>query len=111
MVLYLALFAVLGPWMPAVLANVIGWSVSTLGANELQRRWAFGVIDAHTHRADQAIALTASLIGLALSTVILANVPDGFSSLAGIAIILLINLIIGSGRFILMRWWLISRHA
>ncbi|MEO6957324.1 MAG: GtrA family protein [Antricoccus sp.] len=111
MLLYLAFYAELGMWIPAVMANVIGWTVSTLVANELQRRWAFSVNDRNTRRADQTIALTASLIGLALSTAVLAGVPDGFSSLAGIAVILLINLVIGTGRFVLMRWWLITRHA
>lgn len=111
MLLYLALYAELGMWIPAVMANVIGWTVSTLVANEMQRRWAFGINNRNTRRADQTIALTASLIGLALSTAILAEVPDGFSSFEGIAVILLINLVIGTGRFVLMRWWLVTRRA
>lgn len=110
MIAYLALYAGLQVFMSMTISNVIAWTISTLLTNAAQRRYAFGVTNEADRGADSAIALAASLAELAASAIVIAAIAATAATWTAMAAIWAVNLVIGGGRFLVMRWWLCTRH-
>jgi putative flippase GtrA len=103
--LRLAVFAAISELTGAQVASVISWLLSTLVTNAAHRSLTFGVHGAQHNRSDQLVAFTTSLVGLAISAIVLARLNDADGT-AGLIAILAVNTLVGAARFAGLRWWL-----
>lgn len=105
----LALYAFVGDCVGAQVANVLSWSVATLIAGVAHHRFTFRLDHSGSER-DHLVNLASSLAALLLSSAVLA-VAGNPSGLLGTALLLAVNGTVGTGRFVLLRWWLTVRRA
>ena len=109
-VLQLLLFALLSQFTSTTTANVIAWVVSTLAANLGQRGVVFGVTRAEGLGRDLAFSTVTSLVGLLLSAELLATLGTD-STWIGLAVLIGVNTVVGTGRYLVMRRWFSHRGA
>lgn len=105
MVLYLGAYAALALAVPAVAANVLAWTLSTIVGNSAHRKITFGVSGRDSAAADAAIGMATSVLGLLLSTAAV-TVASSASSAMQVVALLAGSSIGGASRFLAMRWWL-----
>ena len=103
--LQLGLYASSADLIGAQIASVAAWLVSTLVTNAAHRALTFGVRGGERNRADQFAAFLTCLVGLLITSIVLAHIPDADGA-SGIIAILAVNSLAGAGRFGGMRWWL-----
>ncbi len=103
--LQLGLYAVSATLIGAQVASVASWLISTLVTNAAHRAFTFGVHSNERNRSDQVAAFFTCLVGLLITSVVLAELPNA-TGLAGVIAILAVNTVVGAGRFFGMRWWL-----
>jgi putative flippase GtrA len=103
--LQLGLYAFSAGFLGAQVASVAAWLLSTLVTNAAHRALTFGVRGGERNRADQFVAFLTCLVGLLITSVVLAQVPDADGT-SGIVAILAVNTVVGAARFGGMRWWL-----
>lgn len=110
MVLYLGAYAAFTMVLSAVASNVVAWVISTVVSNAAHRRVTFGVSGPESARADAAIGMMTSLLGLVLSSV---AVTLAASASGPVQLLALLggSSIAGSTRFLVMRWWLGRTHS
>ncbi|TKV56330.1 hypothetical protein FDO65_20425 [Nakamurella flava] len=108
-VLQLALYAFVADCVGAQVANVLSWSVATVIAGVAHHRFTFRLDHSGSER-DHLVNLASSLAALLLSSAVLA-VAGNPSGLLGTALLLAVNGTVGTGRFVLLRWWLTGRRA
>ena len=103
--LQLGLYAASAVFIGAQIASVASWLMSTLATNATHRAVTFGVRGSNRNSADQVAAFITCLVGLVITSVVLAELPNA-TGLAGVIAILAVNTVVGAGRFFGMRWWL-----
>lgn len=103
--LQLGLYAATAWFLGVQTASVASWLVSTLVTNATHRAITFKVRGAGGNRSDQIAALVTCLVGLLVTSVVLGQSPDA-DGLPGLIAILVVNTVVGTGRFFGMRWWL-----
>ena len=101
----LGLFAASSPAVGVQIASVASWLISTLVTNAAHRAVTFGVRGAASNRVDQLAALLTCLVGLTITSMVLAQLSDATGT-SGLIAILAVNAAVGAGRFVGMRWWL-----
>jgi putative flippase GtrA len=115
-ILQLGVYAAGATLVGAQFASVVSWLVSTLVTNAAHRALTFGVRGAQRNRADQSVAFLTSVVGLLITSLVLAELPDA-DGISGLMAILAVNTVVGIGRFVGLRWWLgeggprVSRRA
>lgn len=109
-VLQLTLYAVLTGPAGTVTASVVSWTLSTLVTNAVHRSVSFGVHGRHGASADQVVALLSSLVTLWLGTVVTAALATGSTTVQLVGLTA-VNAIAGTGRFLVLRWWLTHPHT
>ncbi|MFF4774387.1 bifunctional glycosyltransferase family 2/GtrA family protein [Microtetraspora fusca] len=105
---YLAIFSLLRGVMPAVAANAVALLVTAIANTAANRRFTFGVTGTSGALRHQIEGLAAFLIGLALTTGILALLPAGASRGAELAGVIVANGAATLARFLLMRVWVFN---
>ncbi|MGI5487081.1 glycosyltransferase [Microtetraspora malaysiensis] len=105
---YLAIFWLLRGVMPAVTANAVALLVTAIANTAANRRFTFGVTGTSGALRHQIEGLAAFLIGLALTTGILALLPAGASRGAELAGVIVANGAATLARFLLMRVWVFN---
>lgn len=105
----LAVYAFLGDCLGAQLANVASWLIATLVAGVAHHRFTFRLDHSGSER-DHLVNLSSSLASLLLCSAVLA-VAGNPAGAVGILLLLAINGAVGSGRFVLLRWWLVGRKV
>ncbi|WP_433354636.1 glycosyltransferase [Microtetraspora malaysiensis] len=105
---YLAIFWLLRGVMPAVAANAVALLVTAIANTAANRRFTFGVTGTSGALRHQIEGLAAFLIGLALTTGILALLPAGASRGAELAGVIVANGAATLARFLLMRVWVFN---
>lgn len=108
-VLQLGLYALLSGSAGAQLANICAWLVSTMVATAGHSRYTFG-LSGRCAESDHLAGLLTSLIGLGMSSLVLA-VLDQPAGLAGTIVLVGVNAAVGGARFVALRWLLIGRNA
>lgn len=103
--LQLGLYAASALLLGAQIASIFSWLISTTVTNATHRALTFDVHGTSRNRSDQVAAFATCLIGLAITSVVLAEVPNA-AGLTGVVAILVVNTVVGAGRFVGMRWWL-----
>ncbi len=103
--LQLGLYAVSAALIGAQVASVASWLISTLVTNAAHRAFTFGVRGTERNRSDQVAAFLTCLVGLLVTSLVLAELPNA-TGIAGVLAILAVNTVVGAGRFFGMRWWL-----
>ncbi|MET3806218.1 putative flippase GtrA [Nakamurella sp. UYEF19] len=103
--LQLGLYAVAAGVVGAQIASIASWLISTLVTNATHRALTFNVRGTASNRSDQIAALMTCLVGLLVTSVVLAQLPDA-DGISGLIAILVVNTVVGAGRFFGMRWWL-----
>ncbi len=103
--LQLGLYAATAELSGAQVASVASWLISTLLTNAAHRAVTFGVRGAEKNRSDQLIALLSCVVGLLITSLVLARLPDA-DGVSGVVAILVVNVIVGAARFGGLRWWL-----
>lgn len=104
-ILQLGLYAVGATFIGVQIASVAAWLVSTLVTNAAHRALTFGVHGAERNRADQFVAFLTCVVGLLITSVVLAELPDA-DGISGVIAILAVNVTVGGARFAGLRWWL-----
>lgn len=104
-ILQLGLYAAAAHLIGAQVASVACWLASTLVTNTAHRALTFGVRGNQRNRTDQLVAFLSCLVGLLITSLVLAKLPDADGS-SGIIAILAINTAVGAARFVVVRWWL-----
>jgi len=104
-VLQLGLYAATSAFLGAQVASVASWLISTLVTNAAHRAVTFGVRGAARNRSDQIAAFVTCLVGLLITSIVLAELPDATGT-SGVIAILAVNTVVGAARFVGMRWWL-----
>ncbi len=104
-ILQLGLYAAGADLLGAQIASVAAWLISTLVTNAAHRAVTFGVRGAERNRADQLVALLTCIVGLLITSLVLAELPDA-DGISGVIAILAVNTVVGAARFVGMRWWL-----
>ncbi|MCC5581852.1 bifunctional glycosyltransferase family 2/GtrA family protein [Microtetraspora sp. AC03309] len=107
-VAYLVLFWLLRAAMPAVAANAVALLVTAIANTAANRRFTFGVSGASGALRHQIEGLAAFLIGLALTTGILALLPATASRGAELVGVIVANGAATLARFLLMRVWVFN---
>lgn len=105
----LGIYAFLGDCLGAQLANVASWLIATVIAGVAHHRFTFRLDHSGSER-DHLVNLVSSLAALLLSSAVLA-VAGNPAGLLGTALLLAVNGTVGTGRFVLLRWWLTGRRA
>jgi putative flippase GtrA len=103
--LQLGLYAASAVLIGAQVASIASWLMSTLATNATHRAVTFGVRASARRSADQAAAFITCLVGLLVTSLVLAELPNA-TGLSGVIAILAVNTVVGAGRFFGMRWWL-----
>ena len=103
--LQLGLFAGSSWVVGAQVASVASWLISTLVTNAAHRAVTFGVRGAERNRSDQVAAFLTCLVGLLITSLVLAELPDA-DGISDLVAILAVNTVVGAARFGGMRWWL-----
>jgi putative flippase GtrA len=103
--LQLGLYAATAALIGAQVASVASWLISTLVTNAAHRAFTFGVRGNERNRSDQIAAFVTCVVGLLVTSVVLAELPNA-TGVAGVIAILAVNTVVGAGRFVGMRWWL-----
>lgn len=103
--LQLGLYAFAAGFLGAQMASVIAWLLSTLLTNAAHRALTFGVRGGERNSVDQFAAFMTCLVGLSITSVVLAELPDA-DGMSGVIAILAVNTVVGAARFVGMRWWL-----
>jgi len=103
--LQLGLFAASSDLLGAQIASIASWLLSTLATNAAHRALTFGVRGAERNRSDQVVAFLTCVVGLLITSVVLAQLPDA-DGVSGLIAILAVNTVVGAARFVGMRWWL-----
>ncbi len=103
--LQLGLYAASAVLIGAQIASIASWLMSTLATNATHRALTFGVRGPARNSADQAAAFITCLVGLLVTSLVLAELPNA-TGLSGVIAILVVNTVVGAGRFFGMRWWL-----
>jgi len=101
LVLYAATSVVLG----AQIASIAAWLISTVVTNAAHRALTFRVRGSLRNRSDQVAAFLTCVVGLAITSAVLAQLPDPTGT-SGLFAILAVNVVVGAARFVGMRWWL-----
>lgn len=101
-------YTFLSDCLGAQLANAVSWLVATVVAGVAHHRFTFRLDHSGSER-DHAVNLVSSLAALLLSSAVLA-VAGNPPALLGTALLLAVNGAVGTGRFVLLRWWLIGRR-
>ncbi|WP_248962725.1 bifunctional glycosyltransferase family 2/GtrA family protein [Sphaerisporangium perillae] len=105
---YLMLFWALREIMTAVLANAIALLVTALANTAANRRFTFGVTGSAGALRHQVEGLAAFLVGLALTTGVLALLPEAASRWVELAGVIVANALATLVRFMLLRAWVFS---
>ncbi|WP_433422547.1 glycosyltransferase [Microtetraspora malaysiensis] len=105
---HLAIFWLLRGVMPAVAANAVALLVTAIANTAANRRFTFGVTGTSGALRHQIEGLAAFLIGLALTTGILALLPAGASRGTELAGVIVANGAATLARFLLMRVWVFN---
>lgn len=104
-VLQLGLYAATATFIGPQVASIASWLVSTVVTNAAHRALTFGVRGAQRNRTDQLAAFLTCLVGLLITSLVLAELPDA-DGISGVIAILAVNTVVGAARFVGMRWWL-----
>jgi putative flippase GtrA len=105
---YLALFWVLRGFLPAVAANGIALLVTAVANTAANRRYTFGVTGSSGALRHQIEGLMAFLVGLALTTGVLALLPASASRWLELAGVIFANALATLVRFLLLRVWVFN---
>jgi putative flippase GtrA len=100
----LGLYAAFVLWMDPQWSNVLSWGLSTVLAAGLQRSITFRVSGAATVWRDLFFGVGTSLIALILSAWAIDEFSEAGTS-ASLALLLAVNVVVGTGRFLALRWW------
>ncbi|CAM2778752.1 GtrA family protein [Prescottella defluvii] len=96
-----------------LMANAVGVATSTVLANELHRRRTFRAADRVPWFAAQWEGGALALLGLVISSLVLAMLhfffPD-VSGLVSIALVIAVSGVVGGLRFIALRGWVFGRR-
>jgi putative flippase GtrA len=103
--LQLGLFATTSVVLGAQIASIAAWLISTVVTNGAHRALTFGVHGSLRNRSDQVAAFLTSVVGLAVTSAVLAQLTDATGT-SGLVAILAVNVVVGAARFVGMRWWL-----
>lgn len=111
-VLYALSFVVLDAY-GTFLANAVGVATSTVLANELHRRRTFRAADRVPWFAAQWEGGALALLGLVISSLVLAALhfflPDA-TDLVSIALVIAVSGVVGGLRFVALRGWVFGRR-
>jgi putative flippase GtrA len=107
-VAYLVLFWVLRGLMAAVVANSVALLVTAVANTAANRRFTFGVTGSEGALRHQVEGLLAFLVGLALTTGVLALLPATASRWVELAGVIVANGVATLVRFMLLRVWVFS---
>lgn len=108
--LYLGMYAAAGTVLAATVALVLSWTLSTLITNVVHRRVTFQVTGRRGATADAVVSMLGSLLGLAISTV-LVSVADDLSTAWQLSAVITGTAAGGVLRFVMMQAWLGWRTA
>ena len=110
-VAYLSLYAVLrGPMGPQS-ANVVAWVATAVVNSGLNRRMTFGITGRAGALRAQAEGLLIFAVGLGItsgSLLALEAVQPDSSEVVEVGVLAVANLVAGSLRFSLLRWWVFA---
>lgn len=105
---YLALFWLLRGIMPAFAANAIALLTTAIANTAANRRYTFGVTGSAGALRHQVEGLMAFAVGLTLTTVMLALLPDTAARGVEVAGVIVANGFATLIRFLLMRVWVFN---
>lgn len=111
---YLALFALLRPWMAAQPANLVAMVVTTIANTSANRHFTFAVkgrAGAMRHQLQGLVLFVISLGVTSGSLGVLHALDPTPSRFAELSVLLLANLVAAVGRFVLMRIWMFRDHG
>ncbi|WP_111767865.1 GtrA family protein [Nakamurella deserti] len=101
--LQVVLFALLHVLVPLFWANLIAWGASTVVGNQVNRSLTFGRHGRPGASRDFAVSSAFSLVGLAVTTLVLLPVDD--QPTIALVVLVAVNAVVGLGRFLGLRRW------
>ncbi|MCA2220556.1 bifunctional glycosyltransferase family 2/GtrA family protein [Nonomuraea aurantiaca] len=105
---YLLLFSGLRQAIPVLAANAIALLVTAVANTAANRRFTFGVTGSAGAMRHQFEGLIAFLVGLALTSGVLALLPDGASHGVELVAVVVANALATLVRFLLLRVWVFN---
>ncbi|MEU7829171.1 bifunctional glycosyltransferase family 2/GtrA family protein [Nonomuraea sp. NPDC049129] len=105
---YLLLFSGLRQAIPVLAANAIALLVTAVANTAANRRFTFGVTGSAGAMRHQFEGLIAFLVGLALTSGVLALLPDGVSHGVELVAVVVANAVATLVRFLLLRVWVFN---
>jgi putative flippase GtrA len=105
---YLLLFSGLRQAIPVLAANAIALLVTAVANTAANRRFTFGVTGSAGAMRHQFEGLIAFLVGLALTSGVLALLPDGVSHGVELVAVVVANALATLVRFLLLRVWVFN---
>ena len=105
----LTIYSFVSDGLGAQLANVLSWLIATLIAGIAHYRFTFRLQHSGTE-GDHVVNLVSSLAALLLTSAVLAAAGNPAGAI-GTVLVLAVNGVVGTGRFVLLRWWLLGRAA
>ena len=103
----LTVYSFVSDSLGAQLANVLSWLIATLIAGIAHYRFTFRLQHSGTE-GDHVVNLASSLAALLLTSAVLAAAGNPAGAV-GTVLVLGVNGLVGTGRFVLLRWWLLGR--